>query len=658
MSSTFFGLTIGASGLNAFQAAINTTANNISNVQTEGYSKQVTNLEASSALRVFQRYGTTGTGVTAKSVTQMRDQYYDEKYWNNQSKYGEFDKKVYYMEQIENYFTDSSTVEGFSSIYSKMFNALDSLSDNAGDSSVRNEFISDATELMTYFNTMANQLQELQSTINDEIKTTVDNINSIAEKIASLNKQINVIEMEGGHANELRDERAVLLDELSEIIPIEVNEEDVQNSNYPDMDTGATIFTVKFNGRLLVDTYDYNTLTTTTREELDNQSDVDGLYDVAWSDSGATLDINGKNMTGSLRALFQIRDGNNAENLTGTVSSADTTSITITDPSITSISAMNMAKEGTLTVGNTQYAYDGFSLVTDDDGNVTSYTFYLKDTISETVADKMADKNAYVGEDVDFKGIPYYQNQLNTFLRSFAKKFNDIEETGYDQTGTAMGAFFVANDTTNGGEFDFSDEFHDYAYDSTNKEFVETTGSTTGATDDDTTTELKANTFYSDSTTASTYGGSTTTSDALYNTYYLLTALNCDVAEATKENPQIMSTQTSDPSNPTGVDTYDIVEQLLTLQTDTVIHRGYGGDKFLQCIYSDITVDSQECSVFLENYTNIQSSIADQRTSISGVDEDEEAIDLVKFQNAYNLSSKCISVLAEMYDRLITETGV
>ena len=78
MSSTFFGLTIAASGLNTSQAQINTTANNISNVNTTGYSKQVVNTVASSALRVYQSYGTTGTGVEAKSVTQQRDLYYDE----------------------------------------------------------------------------------------------------------------------------------------------------------------------------------------------------------------------------------------------------------------------------------------------------------------------------------------------------------------------------------------------------------------------------------------------------------------------------------------------------------------------------------------------------------------------------------------------------
>ena len=73
---------------------------------------------------------------------------------------------------------------------------------------------------------------------------------------------------------------------------------------------------------------------------------------------------------------------------------------------------------------------------------------------------------------------------------------------------------------------------------------------------------------------------------------------------------------------------------------------------------ADISVDTEEAKVFSTNYLNVSTAIDNQRQSISGVDEDEEALDLVKFQNAYNLSSKMISVLAEIYDRLILETGV
>ena len=224
MSSTFFGLSIAGTGLNAFKASVETTTNNISNVNTKGYSKQVVNLKSGPAIRTFQKYGNAGTGVVAESVTQNRDQYFDEKYWNNNAQYGLYDKKLYYMQQIEDYYKDSATVPGFTRIYTKMFNALDAVGSNAGDTSARNEFLSDARELTGYFNNISNELSELQTTVNDEIKTTVDQVNSIAQKIALMNRQINIIEVEGGHANELRDERALLVYELSKILPGQIKE--------------------------------------------------------------------------------------------------------------------------------------------------------------------------------------------------------------------------------------------------------------------------------------------------------------------------------------------------------------------------------------------------------------------------------------------------
>lgn len=79
---------------------------------------------------------------------------------------------------------------------------------------------------------------------------------------------------------------------------------------------------------------------------------------------------------------------------------------------------------------------------------------------------------------------------------------------------------------------------------------------------------------------------------------------------------------------------------------------------FLQRIYADVTVDTEESENFTSNFKNIQQAIEQQRQSISGVDEDEEAMNLVKFQNAYNLNAKVISTLTEMYDQLILNTGV
>ena len=155
-----------------------------------------------------------------------------------------------------------------------------------------------------------------------------------------------------------------------------------------------------------------------------------------------------------------------------------------------------------------------------------------------------------------------------------------------------------------------------------------------------------------------------TTFDGSMDTYYKLTALSCAINDKSVRDPGFFATSADLKNENTGavqdegVDAYSIVGELLALQSGTKMFRNCGGDEFLQVIYSDITVDTQEADVFSQNYEEISKSINLQRQGISGVDEDDEALDLVKFKNAYNLASKAISVLAEMYDRLITQTGV
>ena len=96
MPSQFFGLYIAGSGLRAANAALNTTANNISNAQTVGYSRQQVTQQANLALRTFTTYGCAGAGVDTIAIERVRDSFYDVKYWDNNCKYGEFSVKKYY----------------------------------------------------------------------------------------------------------------------------------------------------------------------------------------------------------------------------------------------------------------------------------------------------------------------------------------------------------------------------------------------------------------------------------------------------------------------------------------------------------------------------------------------------------------------------------
>ena len=607
MPSSFFGLHVAATGLNAAQAAINTTANNISNVNTEGYSRQEVGRVAAAAQRCFTSYGSIGTGVEVTKVTQVRDIYYDEKYWNNNAKLGLHEKMLYYMQQIENYYTDDAKVSGFTTLYTKMFNGLDSVNKNAGDPSVRNEFISSASELMDYFNSTGTSMQDLQSSINDEIKTSVDTINSASQKIALLNKQINIIEMEGGMANELRDERSRIIDDLSKLIPVEAVEYEVLNSNYEDQKTGATRFEVRFNGNLLVENYNYNTLSVVTRDKKANQTDIDGLYDVKWDFSGATIDFSSKALSGEMKAMFDVRDGNDEENLKGKAVSVGANTITINNPTITDINKMNMPNEGTVLINSTYYSYSDFSFETDENGNVKSYTFTFDKPFTSDEKTALVGKSLTVGKTVNYKGIPYYMGQMNEFLRSFTKEFNKIEQTGVDGYGNQMGSFFVA-------------------YDSFAQKELDGTDSTESAN-----------------------------LNSQSNTYYRMTCLNARVNKASQNDPMLFATTTDFTK---GESANDLIKPLANLENGVKLFRGGSGSGFLQCIYADITVDTQENQVFTNSYTSIKNAIAQQRMSVSGVDEDDEAMDLIKFQNAYQLAAKCISTLTAMYDQLILNTGV
>lgn len=610
MPSTFFGLTISSSALTSFQAATNTVANNISNVNTKGYTRQQAIRVAAEALRVNQKYGMAGSGVDTTEIKQIRDFYYDVKYWENNAKVGLYDTKLYYMQQIEDYLIDDDTAKGFSTILDEMFNALNTLNSNPNDLDKRQQFISKSQSFATFFNSLSTGLGKIQEDCNKEIATQVESINSISQKIALLNKQINVIELQGTNANELRDQRALLVDELSELVPVEVIETKVTNSNYPDMYTGATDYVLKIDGKTLVNNFEYNTLKCVARDEKVNQSDVEGLYDICWEGSNIPFNPASKASDGRLRALFEIRDGNNAEGFSGSVQEVTAGTggdvVTLKNPSITDINYMTMPSEGIITMNNKDYKYTGFSY----DEATQTYKFKLDQTLSVEEKNRIMGKKVAIGQNIDAMGIPYYQAQANAFLREFAKQFNEIQKKGVTLDGTAGDSFFVA-EKPDGSEWNFEDY-------------------------------------------TATIGNSMSSSG---NYYYMLTGANVVVADNVVRTPQNLVTLTADELA-NGTDNPSLVNEMALLYKDVKMFRGAGANEFLQCLISDNSVDTEKASLFLKNYSNISETIVQKRMSISGVDEDEEALDMLKFQNAYNLASKMIQTMSEMYDRLILETGV
>ena len=449
MPSQFFGLYIAGSGLRASNAALNTTANNISNSQTIGYSRQQVTQQANLALRTFTTYGCAGAGVDTIAIERVRDTFYDMRYWDNQSKYGEFSVKQYYMKTLEDYLDDDST-SGFKSIFNQFSAALQSVTTNSSSEASKKQFIASAKALTDYFNNMYGNLQELQKDINLEIKQSVDQINSISQKIATLNKQINVVELSGASANELRDQRDLLIDELSEYVDVEVEEMPIVDVYHPERETGGHRYLVRIaGGQPLVDGNSYNTLSYVARTEGEklNQSDADGMYRIMWA-NGNEFNLQNAAMGGKLKGLAQLRDGNNGANFKGVVDSVDTAnhkvSIKVDSQYLKDMKGCTLSSTGgEINIGNTLYYYTGWEF----DG-VDTYTFTLDDNRLPQIDAGKVGKDVKVSSEVKYQGIPYYMEQMNEWIRGFAEAVNNIFTQGVDANGNQGCIFFTGFDGT------------------------------------------------------------------------------------------------------------------------------------------------------------------------------------------------------------------
>lgn len=649
MPSQFFGLNIAYSGLIASNAALNTTSNNIANVETKGYSRQNAEQAAANALRVFTTYGCAGAGVDVIAIERVRDHFYDVKYWDNNANTGEYNMKQYYMKQVEDYFNDDSTIEGFKTIFDDMMTALGEVAKQSGSDTTKAQFIGYASNLTQYFNSMSANMSQVQKDVNQEIKLKVDEINSLAAEIATLNKQINVIEIDGkANANELRDQRETLIDQLSAIVSVKVIETPVYDTYNPDRLTGANRYLVQIaGGQTLVDTNEYNALDCVARksEEKVNQSDIDGLYDVYWVANKLTgeladeFNLYNASLGGELSGLVQMRDGNNGENFQGKVTeigikkdengnpvttergnTLKTVTVKVTADYLKDINKCTLSDSGgKINLGNQIFYYNDWTFNYDKVSDTYSYTFTIDESINDAnLTETRRDKEATIGQNVNYQGVPYYMAQMNEWARTFASKFNEILADGYDMYGNSGNILFSANHETDKEQYLFDNLFI-----------------TTG---DD----------------------GTKVSDSLSmedDSYYRLTAKNFSILNSMLDDPDLLATKVDSAA---GVDEYGNVEKLIKMITNKteVSFRGASCSEFLTCILSDIALNANNANNFHGNFDNVGKAIDNQRLSISGVDTDEEAVNLVKYQNAYTLASKMIQTLTEVYDRLILETGV
>ncbi|MGG1599221.1 flagellar hook-associated protein FlgK [Paenibacillus naphthalenovorans] len=230
MRSTFHGLETAKRSLFTQQAALQTTGHNIANANTAGYSRQVVNMNASRPIEAVGMTrsnvpGQLGTGVEFGSITRIRENFLDNQFRNENKSFGSWSVRQDTLEKLEKIINEPSDT-GIRTVIDNFWKAWSDLSKDPENTDGRKIVRENALALADAFNATSKQLNDLSADLTENINVKVSQINTIASTISNLNKEIQRVEGIGDNANDLRDQRDLLTDELSKIVNIQVVDTD------------------------------------------------------------------------------------------------------------------------------------------------------------------------------------------------------------------------------------------------------------------------------------------------------------------------------------------------------------------------------------------------------------------------------------------------
>ncbi len=232
---TLYGLlNVGHRGINAAQAGLNTTGHNISNANTDGYSRQRVDQQSMNPLVLPN--GAFGQGVEIVSVERLRDMFLESQIRGVQSNTSYNEELDSIFLRIEAFLSDplaqvSDTTEqansgGINNLLSRFFQSMHDLSVTPEAPEIRTTVVESARSLGETFNFVADEMSLLRRDLNDRVELLVNDLNRMTREIASLNQQISVTELgDRVQANDLQDQRDKLLAKMSEIIPVTTHEQ-------------------------------------------------------------------------------------------------------------------------------------------------------------------------------------------------------------------------------------------------------------------------------------------------------------------------------------------------------------------------------------------------------------------------------------------------
>ncbi len=601
----FDSLHIGYSGLSTSQSAINTTSHNISNANTEGYSRQRITQKANPSIHNIP--GDVGSGTHVETITRVHDEFVYDRMKNSAAKleYNEFSKDT--LQEITQYLPDLQD-NGIANDMEKFFNDWSNVAQYPGDSSQKVLLAQSTQTLAQSLKDTKNTLQDVQVRLNDQFEATVDEINEIGREIANINKDINSTESTyQSHANDLRDRRDSLELRLAKLVDATVFKGKLKTDSSVDRaltDQGKD-YNINIAGFNIVDGASFHPL---VADDTASQSKINSLNFI--DHDGQKSDITSKIKSGRLGAMIDlIGDGVDANGKP-------------TNSKIQNyIDNIDSLATGLIESVNSVYAQSPqTSLVSSDNTEFQSNSRVLSNGHIEAGSFDLIVYND-LGEEVAKRAIMIDANTTMDKAGDLNSIVSQINKNG-DDNGD--------NDGTNDVDDYFTASF------GTDKLTIKpkTEGYTIAIADNGTNFagRLGMHRFFQGENASNIGLESTLAGDASK-----IQAYKSPIDGNNEVASEMVALQhaTLNFDNPNGTTTTNTIEGF---------YRG---------TTAQIASDAGAATSNYEATKVLHQTVEEQMNSVSGVDMDEELVNLMKYQTAYQASAKVISAIDEMVNTLL-----
>lgn len=623
MGSTFSGIELGKRSIMAHTDAISTAGHNISNANTEGYSRQRVQLKEFDPLyrpdlERPERAGMIGQGIDVQSITRIRDEMLDQRITAQQNQESYWDTRSKYYTMIEQIYNEPDEVSVRSNM-DKFWESWQELSVNPESQAARQAVVTRGESLSDSIKSKWENLMGVGSLINSDIDSTVKQINSYANQIAAVNSEIVRSRGIGDNPNDLLDRRDLLVDKLSKLANITTDRRD------PDE------FMVHLDGKVLVQGG------VARNFDLVSLTDNNGYEKLVWADTREDAFVSG----GTLGALIELRDVDVRNEIQSLNTMTMNFSDLVNDVHRNAYGANNVTGldfftqhsfvenvngnfdrngdgvldhsyifrfTGTTTLNpQEQIGFEGVMTFSGPSGNV-QVPYHPTDTV-ETVINRINDSNGEVKAYLDRNNNLVLKGTTAQNVENPDFVIRHVEDSGFFLTGYS--GILAASGA-------------DGAYDFARADAVD-----------------------------SLAGAQFAVSPVLNPAGYI------EVNGVIKNDVKSVAAAFRDDSgNVNAGDGRAAVEIASIRNTKVMIGHERTLDDYFADSVTNVGLKGEQAENNLKSHMAIMNDLRTMRDSISGVNIDEELSDIIKFQHGYNAAAKFVTIWDSLIDTVINRLGV